>query len=308
MAKLWDLSGRQLAQWHSPNNSVYSTVSFSPDGQYLATAGTGGLQIWRIGGLDELLARGCDWLKDYLVTHPEALEKLEVCQNRFKSIEADRNLAKVGEVEGDAIASSASEPVVCDRLSSECGIDYTRLRDLLVAEHWLEADLETTALMLRLSGREPEGWLREQDMDNFPCKDLLLIDNLWVKHSKGRFGFSVQKKIWESLGGKQNAEYRIYRSFSKGVGWSDGSNSWLYYSDLTFNSTAMVGHLPGGLLNWLWSSYMNLKLSLLADRAAADGATPHAFVWWNIIPSIASRLSECNIQRRQGTHAGTVKT
>ncbi|MEW6491876.1 MAG: AAA-like domain-containing protein [Cyanobacteriota bacterium] len=84
-AILWDLSGRQLAQWQSPRNSVYSTVSFSPDGRYLATAGTGGLQIWRIRGLDELLASGCDWLRDYCVTHPEAQEKLEGRHNKKKS-------------------------------------------------------------------------------------------------------------------------------------------------------------------------------------------------------------------------------
>jgi hypothetical protein len=45
-----------------------------------------------IEGLDKLLSRGYDWLKDYFVAHPEALENLAVCQNRFKSIEADRNL------------------------------------------------------------------------------------------------------------------------------------------------------------------------------------------------------------------------
>jgi WD40 repeat protein len=100
-AKLWDLSGRKIAQWKGDSRykSVY-TLSFSPDGRYLATAGTGGLQIWRIGGLDELLARGCDWLKDYFVTHPEALEKLEVCQNPINSLEAGRNLTTVGHVEG----------------------------------------------------------------------------------------------------------------------------------------------------------------------------------------------------------------
>ena len=35
----------------------------------------------------------------------------------------------------------------------------------------------------------------------FPCKDLKTIDKLWIKHSNGHFGFSVQKRIWESLGG-----------------------------------------------------------------------------------------------------------
>jgi hypothetical protein len=28
------------------------------------------IKLWRIEDLDDLLARGCDWLKDYLVTHP----------------------------------------------------------------------------------------------------------------------------------------------------------------------------------------------------------------------------------------------
>jgi len=100
-AQLWDLSGRKIAEWkgNSRYKSVY-TLSFSPDGRYLATAGTGGLQIWRIGGLDELLARGCNWLKDYFVTHPEALEKLEVCQNPINSLEAGRNLITAGHVEG----------------------------------------------------------------------------------------------------------------------------------------------------------------------------------------------------------------
>jgi hypothetical protein len=35
--------------------------------------------------LDELLARGCDRLKDYFVTRPEEKQKLKVCQDRPKS-------------------------------------------------------------------------------------------------------------------------------------------------------------------------------------------------------------------------------
>jgi WD40 repeat protein len=334
--RLWELSGRQLAQWNGHRGRVLS-VCFSPDNQCIATTGDDGIvRLWQIEELDELLSRGWEWLEDYLpqkhgltpreqdiwllyrtnYSYKQIANELNISLNtvkkhmkniyaklhdlhglRFKSLEASWNLAGVDDVEDATLASSSSEPIVCDRLSSERGIDYTRLHDLLAAGQWLEADLETTTVMLRVSGREAEGWLRAEDMNNFPCMDLLTIDQLWVKYSKGRFGFSVQKKIWESLGGKQNAEYKIYRSFSKSVGWSDGSNSWLHYPDLSFNSTAVVGHLPGGLLDWLWSSYRNSRLSLLAERAAgADGATTHAPVWWNIIPSIASRLSECDIQ------------
>jgi hypothetical protein len=34
---------------------------------------------------NELLATGCDWLKDYFVTRPEEKQKLKVCQDHPKS-------------------------------------------------------------------------------------------------------------------------------------------------------------------------------------------------------------------------------
>ncbi len=39
---------------------------------------------WRTDGLQPLLDRGCDWLQDYLVSHPEAKAKLKVCQELSK--------------------------------------------------------------------------------------------------------------------------------------------------------------------------------------------------------------------------------
>jgi WD40 repeat protein len=84
-ARLWNLSGQQLAEFKGHQGWVNS-VRFSPNGKLLATAGLDGtFQLWQVEGLDELLWRGCDWLKDYLISHPEALEKLNVCQNRFSS-------------------------------------------------------------------------------------------------------------------------------------------------------------------------------------------------------------------------------
>ncbi|CAD5944267.1 hypothetical protein NO108_02505 [Planktothrix rubescens] len=34
---------------------------------------------------NELLATGCDWLKNYFVTRPEEKQKLKVCQDHPKS-------------------------------------------------------------------------------------------------------------------------------------------------------------------------------------------------------------------------------
>ena len=89
--------------------------------------------------------------------------------------------------------------------------------------------------MLKISRRAEAGWLREDDIEFFPCADLLSINQLWVKHSGDRFGFSVQCRIWESVG-------EDYGKFSDVVGWR--SHDWLQYSDLTFSLSAPVGHLP----------------------------------------------------------------
>ncbi len=84
-ARLWDLSGRQLAEFKIPQsqNSSIQSASFSQDGkQIVAVFDDGSIRVWQVGGLDELLVRGCDWLKDYLTTHPEARERLKVCQQK----------------------------------------------------------------------------------------------------------------------------------------------------------------------------------------------------------------------------------
>lgn len=132
-----------------------------------------------------------------------------------------------------------------DDLSSERGIDYRNLRDLLKAGKWQEADEETFEVMLKAASMESEGWLDRDSIDNFPCKDLRTIDQLWVKYSNGRFGFSVQKRIWESVGGNRKADYGETRcKFSDHVGWRV-KDDWIYYKDMTFTlKDAPKGHLP----------------------------------------------------------------
>jgi WD40 repeat protein len=65
-ARVWNLTGQQVAELKGHQGSVLS-VSFSPDGKQLATAGIDGIvRLLPVENLDQLLARGCNWLHDYL--------------------------------------------------------------------------------------------------------------------------------------------------------------------------------------------------------------------------------------------------
>ncbi|MFB2938566.1 GUN4 domain-containing protein [Aerosakkonemataceae cyanobacterium BLCC-F154] len=150
--------------------------------------------------------------------------------------------------------------------SSDKGVDYQRLRDLLKAGNWREADLETAKVMLKVAGREKEGWLDVEHIENFPCTDLRTIDRLWVKYSNGRFGFSVQKRIWESVGGKPGvSDWEIYKKFADRVGWYEmKKDNWKSYEDLTFSLNAPGGHLPARLV--LSRPWLRRISSLLSRR------------------------------------------
>lgn len=133
-----------------------------------------------------------------------------------------------------------------DNLSASVEINYSKLRDLLAAGKWQEADEETRTVMLQVFSRQEADWLNEEDIKHFSCEDLQIIDQLWVKYSNGHFGFSIQNRIWLECGGKPDAGYETYLAFVDRVGWRVDGN-WLSWFDLTFSLHAPAGHLPLGL-------------------------------------------------------------
>jgi uncharacterized caspase-like protein len=127
--------------------------------------------------------------------------------------------------------------------NSTPAVDYTHLQNLLAAGKWQAADRQTLQLMLQVAGRVKEGWLNIEAINTFPHIHLDTIDQLWVKYSQGRFGFSVQRQIWQSIGGESDADYETWCEFGDRIGWRQHQN-WLFYSDLTFSINAPVGHFP----------------------------------------------------------------
>jgi hypothetical protein len=123
-------------------------------------------------------------------------------------------------------------------------LKYEKLEKLLQAGEWEAADEETYRLMITTVGKEEGQWFDREDLENFPCADLLTIDRLWVSASKGHFGFSVQKKIWEECGAPKSYDEKDWREFGDRVGWRrDGD--WLSYYDFHKTpSLSPVGELP----------------------------------------------------------------
>lgn len=145
-------------------------------------------------------------------------------------------------------------------LISAVGVDYAKLQYLLAVQKWQEADVETWVVLCEALGKRAKSYLFENDIDSLPCEDLLTIDRLWVKYSGGRFGFSVQKQIYESV-------RRDYGKFCSQVGWLT-YNLHFRYQGFRFKNWAVVGHLP--------------------SRVWAGGNK-----WWSHAEAMANKLDKC---------------
>ncbi|HLO86390.1 MAG TPA: GUN4 domain-containing protein [Nostocaceae cyanobacterium] len=127
--------------------------------------------------------------------------------------------------------------------------NYTRLRKLLATGKWKEADIETYKQM-HLLAKNGE-YLTGDEKAKFPCNHLKAIDQLWLKASKNRFGFSVQKRIWQASGGGSGFDEKIYTKFVIRVGWYtkdstvNGGYRTINIDNLNYSLKAPQGHLPG---------------------------------------------------------------
>jgi len=128
---------------------------------------------------------------------------------------------------------------------------YQQLEEYLKNQQWYEADEETWRLILKVTGREEEEWLKVEDITNFPCEDLLTLDRLWVEYSKKHgfeFGFSVQKQIYIECGGELDFRYpssETWNKFCDRTAWKR-KDKLVRYPQPFFENNFMcaAGHLP----------------------------------------------------------------
>jgi hypothetical protein len=137
---------------------------------------------------------------------------------------------------------------------------YKKLQELLIAENFREADWETIRVIQAITGEPELGDITPDDMRQFPCDELRVIDNLWTKYSQARFGFSVQIKIYQSVGGSLettiNQDNKMIERFGERVGWRE-DNQWKKCDDLDYTLAAPIGCHPS---RW-WNSPFGSKMT-----------------------------------------------
>lgn len=123
-------------------------------------------------------------------------------------------------------------------LKSERSIDYSSLQQLLSNQDFQAADRLTLQKLCELAGSAAMGrkWLYFTEVENFPQIDLQTINTLWLVHSEGKFGFSVQREIWLAS--------PSWEKFWPKIGWKTGNNWTRYPNGFTWNLSAPKGHLP----------------------------------------------------------------
>lgn len=146
---------------------------------------------------------------------------------------------------------------------SVISLNLEKLEELLKLGKLKEADHETKRLLLELADREEDGWLRPGDIKALPSQALSAIDNLWIKHSNGRFGFSAQSRIWRKLGCKSSGDIGTQtiseNKFGQSVHWRR-SSLWLSpWEPFSYDIHAPEGSLPREYIFTLsgWWSYSN---------------------------------------------------
>jgi len=122
---------------------------------------------------------------------------------------------------------------------------------------WKQAEEETLAMMFKIVNKSRRSdYLGERDFLNFPHIELEIIDRLWRKYSGGKFGFSVQKKIWIDCGGEAYCvddqtglsggyDADTFLKFGEKLGWRHENQEENWHFNLTNNLIeAPQGHRP----------------------------------------------------------------
>lgn len=150
---------------------------------------------------------------------------------------------------------------------------YDDLENRLKNKELKAADEITSKIVWETANTWQAPSFRAEDSRNFPCQDLRRIDDLWTKYSDRRFGFSVQKRIWQS-----SEVNRDIIKFMSRVGWGrldtnpNGNSTVVFLQTDLSRGTFEEGQLPWSV-TWYGSdgtrdrtAYLNRISECLSDN------------------------------------------
>jgi serine/threonine protein kinase len=205
--------------------------------------------------------------QDFLLSGKQVSNRLAKILNNLTQNSLKQRYKSVEEVWQDwhvnqTIATLPGQVNSGTTLAPEINVDYSQLQKLLQRQKWQEADQQTWDVLCQALGKNLGYYLKNGDIERLPAEDLKTIDQLWRKYSNNRFGFSIQRFIYQDVG-------EDYYAFCQRVGWPvhDPVN---LDSMLQFNLRSPLGHLPSR--RWVGGYY-----------------------WWRHAGVLAAKLDECGI-------------
>ena len=161
---------------------------------------------------------------------------------------------------------------------------YLDLLSFLRDERWLDANNETVSILLSACNKDLNSqWFDINDIrrikNSFPTL-LNTVDRLWMNYSSGKFGFKIQKDIWQNSGQpnkmprnpidplEYNHYLRKWNDFANRIGWRDRDvpffslkKSEKVHREIE-NSINLEGipkgYLPNLLLSWFELNPLNM--------------------------------------------------
>ena len=144
---------------------------------------------------------------------------------------------------------------------------YETLHEQLANQEWFAADKETVSLIAAIAGVSELEELSPRDIRSFACGELQVIDRLWTTYSEGRFGFTVQLQVYQTLGGTLETtigeDLDLIQRWGAELGWrsgvteqNPGGDRWRKCDELDFSLNAPKGCHPSRWWNSPYGSRM----------------------------------------------------
>lgn len=132
-------------------------------------------------------------------------------------------------------------------LLSELDVDYAPLMEALRRGDFKQADQFTRDNLIRLAGPGAlkRGFVYFTEARKLPATDLATMELLWQHYSDGKFGYTVQKKVWR-------LQLEDFENFCVKLGWTttdadtglERKRRWFGNSEFIYDLSAPKGHLP----------------------------------------------------------------